>query len=574
MPKDNNQTPVTPPPTVAPTMDDKPPMMFPDEVAPPMPQPGPAPVSTVTTTTTETKLDMTTPTPLGSGSAAPSNDVIDTVMPAVVTTTQNKKYAGGKIIATILGLFLLVGGVGAGVYLTGQNQDFRERASLGEGGGSVGAPTCAVDSDCPPDYSACSNGVCVGAGGCFLPGTLVNSSNSSKPIENTKVGDTVLSFDEKGEVVESKVNKIYEVKRDHYYSLTAGGVNVKATAEHPFYIGNNEYKETKDLKTGDTIYTLVNKDLKPQKIESIVKIDEPTVAYNLSVDNTHTFFANNIAVHNKTAATLAVCGSGLDCTAGTLNGGNSCINSAGDTLSCCSPGSQNQNGTCVQSAPQVCGSTTCYPGVSECSGGKCVAINRAPGGSCGYLGEGSWSLIGSSYICSYGGDLTCNGVVGGGGDPCKLPDGTSDCAKAGMIRCKCGPNAYVGAAAGSSCNDVCGAAGISCSNGCNESPGETPPPTVTASCQNIKAYSSNFTLLTNAQLRTLDPGTTVNFCVTGSATGGSFNKARFTINGVLKPETTTRRPGALDYCQSFVIPTGVTNFVVVADIHHGALGWK
>ena len=64
------------------------------------------------------------------GSAAPTDDIVSTVMPAITTSgTPKKKFAGGKIIATILGLFLLVGGVGAGVYLTGQNQDVREKAS-------------------------------------------------------------------------------------------------------------------------------------------------------------------------------------------------------------------------------------------------------------------------------------------------------------------------------------------------------------------------------------------------------------------------------------------------------------
>ena len=56
------------------------------------------------------------------GSAAPNDDVI---MPAVVTTTQKKNFAGGKIIATILGLFILIGGTGAGVYLVQQQQDIR-----------------------------------------------------------------------------------------------------------------------------------------------------------------------------------------------------------------------------------------------------------------------------------------------------------------------------------------------------------------------------------------------------------------------------------------------------------------
>ncbi len=73
--------------------------------------------------------DVVNSSPVTSSTAAPIGDVILPSMPPVVTSsTPNKKYAGGKVIATILGLFLLVGGVGAGVYLTSQNQDIREKA--------------------------------------------------------------------------------------------------------------------------------------------------------------------------------------------------------------------------------------------------------------------------------------------------------------------------------------------------------------------------------------------------------------------------------------------------------------
>ncbi len=102
----------------------------------------------------------------------------------------------------------------------------------------------------------------------------------------------------------------------------------------------------------------------------------------------------------------------------------------------------------------------------------------------------------------------------------------------------------------------------------------TTPPTITASCQNVKAYSSTWTLLTNTQLSQLNAGDSVNFCVTGVATGGSFDKAKFTINGMVQAETTTVRPSSTDFCQSYVIPAGITTFNVSAQINHVTLGWK
>jgi hypothetical protein len=53
-----------------------------------------------------------------------------TEIPAMVTAPPSKPHmSGGKIFASVLGLLLLVGGVGAGVFLTSQNQDVRNRAA-------------------------------------------------------------------------------------------------------------------------------------------------------------------------------------------------------------------------------------------------------------------------------------------------------------------------------------------------------------------------------------------------------------------------------------------------------------
>ncbi|MDP1710022.1 MAG: hypothetical protein Q8L28_00165, partial [bacterium] len=108
-------------------------------------------------------------------------------------------------------------------------------------------------------------------------------------------------------------------------------------------------------------------------------------------------------------------------------------------------------------------------------------------------------------------------------------------------------------------------------------PVPTPVPTITpitASCQNIKAYSPTWAPLTNVQLSALTVGSEVNFCVAGSASSGSFDKAKFTINSVAQAETSTIRPGFTDFCQLYTIPAGTTTFNITAQIHHVTLGWK
>ncbi len=59
-----------------------------------------------------------------SGSAAPTDIDISSVI-----KSPNKKFGTKKIIATILGLFLLIGGVGTGVILTQQQQNIKQKAA-------------------------------------------------------------------------------------------------------------------------------------------------------------------------------------------------------------------------------------------------------------------------------------------------------------------------------------------------------------------------------------------------------------------------------------------------------------
>ena len=118
---------------------------------------------------------------------------------------------------------------------------------------------------------------------------------------------------------------------------------------------------------------------------------------------------------------------------------------------------------------------------------------------------------------------------------------------------------------------------------------QTPPPSpttppVTAQCLDVKAYTEAWALVSTAQLSQLKIGNKVNFCVTGSATQGSFDKAKFTINSTTFPETTTARPGsANEFCQLYTIGEPDTtagaagadpnSIGVSAQIHHPTLGW-
>ncbi len=168
-------------------------------------------------------------------------------------------------------------------------------------------PTYAYNLEVSGEHTYFAEGFAVhnkGGGGCFLPGTSVQTPSGTKKIETLKTSDKVSSFDKDGNVLESKVSKIFTVHREGYYSLKTASAEVNATAEHPFLTPEG-YIETQYLKAGDTVFILENNKLSPQKIVSIKYVPVPTVAYNLEVDNEHTFFANSFAVHNKGGCFLA-----------------------------------------------------------------------------------------------------------------------------------------------------------------------------------------------------------------------------------------------------------------------------
>ena len=107
-------------------------------------------------------------------------------------------------------------------------------------------------------------------------------------------------------------------------------------------------------------------------------------------------------------------------------------------------------------------------------------------------------------------------------------------------------------------------------------PTPTPVPTlppIGAACHNVTAYDSEWNLLSGFDLSSLNAGDVVRFVVGGDTDSGFFDKARFTINGTLRPEVTSKRPGTEEFYDEYIIPAGVTSFTVDAQIHHSSLGW-
>jgi hypothetical protein len=100
---------------------------------------------------------------------------------------------------------------------------------------------------------------------------------------------------------------------------------------------------------------------------------------------------------------------------------------------------------------------------------------------------------------------------------------------------------------------------------------EPSVPGISCSCLNIKAFDDEWNEITN--LSSLVVGDVVRFTVAGTATSGSIDKARFTINESLGAEITAKRPGTDEFFVEYTIPEGVSSFTINAEIHHATVGW-
>jgi hypothetical protein len=101
----------------------------------------------------------------------------------------------------------------------------------------------------------------------------------------------------------------------------------------------------------------------------------------------------------------------------------------------------------------------------------------------------------------------------------------------------------------------------------------TPPTQTTAQCSEVKVYNTSWQLLNSSDLAKLEAGDVIRITVSGTASAGSFSKARFVINGVTTSETTNKKTGSDEFYYQYTIPENVSNFSFNGEVFHSELGW-
>jgi len=136
-----------------------------------------------------------------------------------------------------------------------------------------------------------------GKGGCFLAGTVVTmADNTKKPIQHVVPHDVVLSFNEVTQQLEpSRVTELF-VHDDTNTSYLLVNGELEVTPNHVLFL-NGQWQEAGNITVGDSLQDVTGNDVIVHSV-ALIEQDEFLTVYNLSVEDTHTYYADGVLVHN------------------------------------------------------------------------------------------------------------------------------------------------------------------------------------------------------------------------------------------------------------------------------------
>jgi uncharacterized membrane protein YgcG len=229
---------------------------------------------------------------------------------AVFTVVPDVYYeivAGGHVVrltaehpvATAPGVFRMTAAIAPGETVLAAEGD-RVRTVVVKSVRPVVAARPAYNLLVAPGGTYLAGGIVVHNKGCFLPETLIRTSDGRQvPIAAVRRGDRLLAFTAAGEAVDAAVRAIVTHEVDRYCIVSTRHVAIHVTPEHPFYVGDGTFKTVAALAAGDRIFAFDGREFRAEAIKSIATIQQPAVVYNLQTSAPHTFLADGFLVHNK-----------------------------------------------------------------------------------------------------------------------------------------------------------------------------------------------------------------------------------------------------------------------------------
>ncbi len=536
----------------------------------------------------------------------------------------------GRVIATIFGLLLLVGGVGAGLILVQQQQNIKEKAA---GAGTCGGgPIVCTESGTPGNVSiACTtaqteqectgrndvyfdtNKTCTGAcawNATAVPDCATGLSCSGTPITGSSqctqpnLG-TLTNCCPAGQIIQ---NGACVTSSGGGGGGDGGGLSgnicsgrcCSANTSNGFYV--QRCTCSGPLVNGRCLENCTNAGGSaciPENFCGSQQLDVRNAAGEAGSGSGGIALA--IAMNGNGQCSGGGGGGGA-CVSDYCAGPDQCFSQGGttgaqgtrpsggncttNTVMCCigGGGGGGGGGPAPTPAPKVCGETCsadtdCYPTGANGSTVRCVSGVCQNTACIGKTTYGRNCDCSSLNACGQG----CSASVGlcQTGSICRYVNGpscTDNTNPNNPTSTYCVPTTLTSAGGWNTLNCVARDQGNSyvTLNGANPTvaqiQAECAGPLATAQCGGIKAYDTNWNLLNTSTLASLKAGSKVRFTIMGVTTSGSFDKARFTINGTQTPEVTTQKPGSAgEFYYEYTIPAGTTSFTVTGQIHQQQL---
>lgn len=149
---------------------------------------------------------------------------------------------------------------------------------------------------------------------CFKSGTMIKMADgSSKPIEQLKQNDEILSYNINNNLVEiSTILGLEKAIHNNLVILDFGNFEIASTDDHPYFVQNKGWSSMNPLKTsnyknmkgaqqlelGDSVILLSDDDrISTAQLLRISKITIPEITYTITkLDKNNSFFANGLLV--------------------------------------------------------------------------------------------------------------------------------------------------------------------------------------------------------------------------------------------------------------------------------------
>jgi hypothetical protein len=169
--------------------------------------------------------------------------------------------------------------------------------------GDLNNPSSATELDNDGDFLVFKGQdgsvVCLDGINCFAARTLIKTKKGYKHIEELRVGDVVLSFNETKQVAQyNKVSNVFSkpVKQLHRL-ITSVKDTLWVTADHSMYLANQTRIAASALLVGMALYSQAT----PVTVVENTLIDTTAQVYNFTVKETHNYFVGKgqVLVHNS-----------------------------------------------------------------------------------------------------------------------------------------------------------------------------------------------------------------------------------------------------------------------------------